>query len=53
MKRDDLFCCPACASMFRPIRNEEICPKCEADERHRLDEIENEINAAAYRERNQ
>lgn len=43
MKFDDLLCCPACASMFRPLTDEEICPKCEQLEQQRLDEMNREL----------
>lgn len=51
MKFDDRFVCQACAAVFRPTRGEELCPKCEAAEQRRLDEIGRELNARAYREK--
>lgn len=53
MKLDDRFVCPACAAVFRPARNEELCQKCESAERRRLDELGAELNARAYREKMQ
>lgn len=44
MKLDDRFLCPACATVFRPLRDEDLCPKCAAAELRRLEEIEREAD---------
>jgi hypothetical protein len=44
MRFDDMLCCPSCAAMFRPVRDEEICPKCERAEAKRLEELKREVD---------
>ena len=45
MKLDHQFICIACGAVFRPVRSEDICRKCEKFEQERLEAIAREMEA--------